>query len=258
MPAGESLDQIINSKINDDLWQKMLGDMPCISTKESCIKQLQALAVSYSRVLRAIDQRIEAIKTGIENAKANNQKTVRLGIFEPLVQSWLKTEEVKQADGTTNKRGIIDRVLGALTSPVSGVNDILGLIGLPLFKNATGGDASAQQRSIAIGDLQVKLAEIENKRGEIAAKLREVVVINVLEFDQARREFQIGQEIAKRETARMAVRRIEYQLGGSDTSAYLGHLSGLDRVKGATFSQWAAVRGKLARIKLIVLREEGD
>ena len=258
MPAGDSLDKIINSRINDDLWQKMLGDMPCISTQESCIKQLQTLAVQNSRELKAIDERIKAIKTKIDESKANNQKSVRIGVFEPLLQSWLKTEDVKDSSGTVRKRGILDSLLGIITRPVSGINDILGLIGLPLFRNASGGDAAAQGRVIAIGDLQVKVAEIENKRGDIAAKLRETVVINVLEFDQARREFQIGQEIAKRETARMAVRRIEYQLGGSDTSAYLGHLSGLDRVKGATFTQWAAVRGKLARIKLIVLREEGD
>jgi hypothetical protein len=258
MPAGDSLDKIINSKINDDLWQKMLGDMPCMSTQEACIKQLQTLAVQNSRELKAIDERIEAIKARIEESKANNQASVRLGVFEPLLQSWLKTEDVKQSDGTTRKRGFLDNILGALTSPISGVNEVLGLIGLPLFKNMNGGDAAAQSRVIAIGDLQVKLAEIENKRGDIAAKLRETVVLNVLEFDQARREFQIGQEIAKRETARMAVRKIEYQLGGGDTASYLGYLSSLDKVKGATFSQWAAVRGKLARIKLIVLREEGD
>lgn len=53
-----------------------------------------------------------------------------------------------------------------------------------LFKDATGGDAAVQSRAIAIGGLQVKLAEIQNKRGEIAAKLRENVILQVLEGEQ--------------------------------------------------------------------------
>ena len=133
MPAGDSLDKIINSRINDDLWQKMLGDIPCISTQEACIKQLQTLAVQNSRELKAIDERIEAIKTKIDESKANNQKSVKLGVFEPLLQSWLKTEDVKDSSGTVRKRGILDSLLGVITRPVSGINDILGLIGLPLL-----------------------------------------------------------------------------------------------------------------------------
>ena len=128
MPAGDSLDKIINSRINDDLWQKMLGDMPCISTQEACIKQLQTLAVQNSRELKAIDERIEAIKTKIDESKANNQKSVRIGVFEPLLQSWLKTEDVKDSSGTVRKRGILDSIFGAITRPVSGINDIQEMI----------------------------------------------------------------------------------------------------------------------------------
>ena len=136
---------------------------------------------------------------------------------------------------------------------VSGINDVLSLVGIPLFRNATGGDAAAQGRVIAIGDLQVKLAEIENKRGELADKIRENIILQVLEFDTVRRDFQISQEIARRDATKMKLIEVGYRFGESETVAYLNQLSSLDKQKAETFRQWSKMRSQIARIKLLVL-----
>jgi len=251
-PVGDNLDRLIQLKMSDDTWKLMLGDLTCLEATDECIKQLQGKAIETSVTLRAIDQRIEAITQKVEEAKKNNQATVKLGVFEPLVQSFLKVEDVPTTAGQPpRKRGFLDKLLGVLS--VSGINDVLSLIGVPLFRNATGGDAAAQSRSIAIGDLQVKLAEIENKRGDLAAKIREQVIISVLDFDVVRRDFQISQEIAKRSVTKMKLIEVGYRFGESDTESYLNQLNALDAKKAETFRTWARMRSQMARIKLLVL-----
>jgi hypothetical protein len=251
-PAGDSLDRLIEMRMNDDLWKSMLGDLPCLEAVDGCITQLQGMAIQNSRELKAIDQRVEAINQKIAEAKANNQKSVKLGVFEPLVQSWLKLEDVTM-NGQVQQRGFLDRVLGVFNQPLSGINEILSLVGVPLFRNAAGGDAATQQRVIAIADLQVKVVEVENKRGDLAAKLRETVILQVLDYDQTRREFQIAQEIAKRGKTRQQVMEIDYRFGGGATESYLQDLSALDRQKAEAFRHWARLRGQMARVKLLVL-----
>ena len=228
----------------------MLGDLSCLEANDQCIAELQGKAIANSTTLKAIDQRIEAITAKVDEAKKNNEATVKLGVFEPLVQSFLKVDEVT-VQGQTKKRGFLDKLLGVLS--VSGINDVLSLIGIPLFRNATGGDAAAQSRVIAIGDLQVKLAEIQNKRGDLADTIREKVILSVLDFDVMRRDFQISQEIARRDTTKMKLIEVGYRFGEGETTAYLNQLSSLDKQKAETFRAWSKMRSQMARIKLLVL-----
>ncbi|KGF72255.1 hypothetical protein DO97_10895 [Neosynechococcus sphagnicola sy1] len=259
-PAGDSLDQLIKLRFNDDAWQAMLGELPCLTASEPCIRQLQGLAVQNSTTLKEIDQRLEAINEKIDQARKNNQATVRLGVFEPLVQRYLSLENVTTIDNqgrtTTQQRGFLDRLASLFIQPLTSINEILSLVGLPLFRNQIGGDPAAQQRSIAIADLQVKVAEIIKGRAEIADKIREQVILTVLDFDQTRREFQISQEVAKRETLRTRLIEVDYRFGQGDTVSYLGNLSALDRQKAQAFREWARLRSQLARIKILVLGVE--
>lgn len=125
-----------------------------------------------------IDQRIVVINTKIEEARKNNQKTIALGVFEPLVQSYLKLEEVPvQQRQRPRKRGLLDRVFDFFVKPTGAINEVLSLIGVPLFRNAIGGDPAAQSRLIAIADLQVKVAEVEKQRADLADKIREQVML---------------------------------------------------------------------------------
>jgi hypothetical protein len=265
-PAGDSLDRLIQVKFNEDLWTAMLGDLPCLDVTETCVRSLQEQAVSNSLTIKAIDERIELINDKIEEAKANNQRTIRLGLLEPALQAFLQIETIQEQRDATGeilqerqRRGFVDRIAMFFANPVRGLNDILALIGVPLFRSASGGDAAAQERGIAIADLQVKIAEIENKRGDVAQALREQVMLHVLEFDQTRREFQISQEVARRSVLRLRILDQSYRfgVGNLDTPGYLREVSALDQQKAQTFSAWAKLRSQLTRIKLMVLGEEG-
>jgi hypothetical protein len=50
--------------------------------------------------------------------------------------------------------------------------------------------------AIAISDLQVKSAELQQGRAELANKIREQVYLAAFGYDEAAREFQISQEVA--------------------------------------------------------------
>jgi hypothetical protein len=258
-PAGNSLDKLIELRINDDLWKAMLGDLPCLDAQEVCIKQLQDLAVSNSRSLKAIDERVGLINSKIEEAKAANAKSIKLGIFEPLVQAWLKTDTIPATPTQPErKRGLLNRIGGLFFGDTfNSVNDILGLIGVPLFRRQAGGDDASQGRTIAITDLQVKVATVEKERGELAAKIREAVILMVLEFDVLRKDFQVQQEIARREVLRLKIRAIDYRFSTAvTTDSYLSSESALDRVKGASYRDWARLRSKLAQVKILVLSQD--
>lgn len=102
------------------------------------------------------------------------------------------------------------------------------------------------------------MAEIENKRGELAEQIREQVTLQVLDFDTIRREFQISQEVAKRDTLRLAILEQNYRfaVGGMDTPQYLREISSLDQQKAQTFRVWARLRSQLVKVKLLVLGGE--
>lgn len=264
---GESLDRLIEMQMNDDIWSAMMGELPCLDASEVCVRQLQEIAVSNNPTLAEIDMRIEAINERIETARANNQASIRLGIFEPLIEDLIRVETVNRVPDPTRppipgsiivpeERGFLDNVLGIFTNPVQGVNSILSLIGLPLFRSASGGDAATQQREIAIADLQIKVAEVERSRSEMANDLREEVILQVLEFDTIRREFQISQETARRSTLRLQILDLNYRFGvGISTPQYLAEINALDQQKAQTFRAWARLRTQLTKIKLLVMSE---
>lgn len=272
-PAGESLEALIEMQVNDDLWTAMKGELSCLEATEPCIRELQETAIANSPALRAIDERVALVNQKIDEARANNQATVNLGLFEPALQYFLRVEdlapvaEVRDSRGNiitpgqpAQRRGFLDR-LGDLFSgngTLGIVNDVFSLIGVPLFRNATGGDAAAQQREIAIADLQVKIAEIENQRGNLANQIREQVTLQVLDFDTIRREFQISQEVARRDTLRLQILEQNYRfaVGTLDTPQYLREVSALDQQRAETFRAWSRLRSQLVRVKILVLGAE--
>ena len=258
--AGDELERLIQTRINDDMWKSMRGRLPCVDTSVACVQQLQELAIANSPALKELDTKIEEINTKIEEAKARNQRAIQLSVFEPALQSFLTIEKVPTSNGQTRDRGFLDKLIGIFTNPVPSLNNILSLVGIPLLKATTGGNDQAQQRAIAISDLQVKVAELQRGRTDIALKLRETVQLQVLEFDAAAREFQIAQVIAQREVTRMTLLEVEYRFGEGDTRTYLGNISSLDAQKAATLRSWTQMRSRLERIKLLVLgeREEGS
>lgn len=258
--AGDELERLIQTRINDDMWKSMRGRLPCVDTSVACVQKLQELAIANSPTLKELDSKVQDINTKIEEAKARNQKAIQLSVFEPALQSFLSIEKVPTSNGQTRERGFFDKLFGIFTSPVQSFNSILSLVGIPILKAISGGNDQAQQRAIAISDLQVKVAELQRGRADIALKLRETVQLQVLDFDMAAREFQISQVIAQREVQRLQLIEVGYRFGEGNTEGYLGQLSAMDGKKAATLRSWTQMRSRLERIKLLVLgeRDEGS
>ncbi|NJN87528.1 MAG: hypothetical protein HC881_15990, partial [Leptolyngbyaceae cyanobacterium SL_7_1] len=215
-PAGDSLERLVEMQISEDLWSAMLGELPCLDVSESCIRELQEMAVINNPTLAEIDARVEAINQKIEEARSNNQRSITMSIFEPLVEDITRIEAIQRVADPSRpptpgsvivpeERGFLENILDIFVNPVRGVNTVLSLIGMPLFRGISGGSDAQQNRQIAIADLQVKVAEVERHRAEMANDLREEVLLQALQFETFRREFQGYQEMGRRSTLRLEV-----------------------------------------------------
>jgi hypothetical protein len=114
----------------------------------------------------------------------------------------------------------------------------------------------AQRWAIAIEDLQVKVAELQRGRAEAAQQIREKITLIVLELDIAKREFQIAQEVARRDGDRLKIIEVSYRFGEGSSEAYLAQLSAMDAKKAAVFKQWSKMRTQLELLKILVLNED--
>lgn len=266
----KEIDKLIQVQINDDMWKSLISPLPCLDTTTACISSLQGLAVTNSPINSRIQQSIEKIEEKIEEANKSNKQSIQLAIFEPALQYFLRQSgtaapatgqtagQTGQAPATQSGGGIINNVLSIFTRPVGLINDVLNVIGIPLFRSFTGGNQEQKQAAIAISDLRVKVEELRKSKEEIAIKTRDSVLFSVLEFDVRSREFQIQQAIAKREIQRFELYKVSYRFGSSSTEAYLGQQSSLDKQKASVLREWAQMRSQLEKIKLIVLASKGE
>ncbi len=245
------MDTLVQLGINADLWQQMQGGLPCVEATTKCIAQLQAVAVQKNPLLKEVDSRIQDIQGKINEAQKANKKSVNLSILRPATQVFLQPTNQQH-----HHSGVLGKLLSVFTGPVGIINELMTAVGTPLLDGFFGGNDQNQQRAISISDLQVKLAEIQRGRAELADKVKEKVALAVFDFDTSRRDFQIAQEISKRESSRMQLFEVEYRLGQGTSESYLGQLSSLDRNKAVTWKSWSLMRSQLEKIKLLVLGVE--
>jgi hypothetical protein len=249
--VGQDLEELLNLKINDDLWKQVRGRLPCSEPTQGCIDKLQGLATTNAKPLKAVDERIQLIEDKIGEATKNNAKSVQFGQFEPIIQEWLKYEPATAT--APAKGGLINNILSAITRPQGAINQILALIGLPIARAAAGGGGESQTRAIAITDLTAKVVTLKAGRAQEADKLRALVIEELLAFDDARREFQASKEVTVREGLRIKILAVEYRLGQGDTAAYLAYKSTLDQKRVDHYRNWSKVRSKLIRLELLCL-----
>jgi hypothetical protein len=232
----------------------MKGDLPCLAATPDCISSLQATATQKNPLLSEIDTRIEEINNKIESARVSNKKAVKLSVLTPVLQALLQPQIIKNADGKEKQTGgFLSNLASLFINPVGSLDKLLNAVGIPLLQASFGGNAENQRNAIAISDLQVKVAELQRGRAELAQKIREQVYLAAFEYDEAAREFQISQEVAKRDAARMQLLQIEYRFGEGDSNTYLNSLNSLDGRKAQTYRAWAAMRSRIEKIKLLVL-----
>ncbi|WP_253276364.1 hypothetical protein [Synechococcus sp. PCC 6312] len=271
--TAASMEEVLRFQFNNDLWQGILGGLPCLDSTQECVKRLQELAIARSPILKEVDARIEEANTRIQEAQSNNQKLVNLEVFTPALQSYLSFDAGPSARlGTTQV--VTDPFTGRQTTVTTsgptaespfdkigrlftgtGIAEALSLIGIPLITNLFGGSQAAATRSLAIGDLQIKVAELQRNRAELAGRIRDKVTLDVLAFDQFKREFQATQELARREQTRLKLYEVTYRYGAGSTDQYLSRVNQADQYTSNAFKAWAAMRKNLEQIKILTTGE---
>ena len=248
------LEDLVEKQISDDVWETLKGELPCAIASTQCIEQLQSMAVSSSALLRELDNRIEEANTRIDDAKQRNLDSIAIGTFSPFLQNYLYSTLGPVSNGVEAPVNNPFRLIfGNLASAFLGQG--LGA----LFNWSTIAATDAQLgRSIQISDLQVKVAELQRNKAEIADKLRERVTIEALKLEDIARDFQIEREIAKRDKQRLEITKVSYKFGEGDSRQYLNELSAYDRQKAATWKSWGRLRSQLVLVKLLVLGDKED
>lgn len=246
-----SIDAIIQREFDDDMWRLLKGGLPCLETSAVCLQQLQEKAIAQSPLLKEIDNRITEANERINEAKARNSKSIRLAILTPALQYLLGPAPTVGQPQRGN--GLLDNTSAIFRGDTSIINGLLNVIGVPLFQGFQGGNADAQRNAIAISDIQVKVAELQRGRAQLADQIRGKVVESLVRFDEAKTEYQTAQIVALRAIEQFKVFEIRYVRGNSDTETYLGRQSSLDNTKAQTYRAWAKMRRSLFEIKLLVL-----
>lgn len=247
-----NIDSLIQQQFNDDMWRIMRGQLPCLETSANCLEQLQGKAVGASPLLKELDTRIEEANNKIAEAQSNNKKSIRMAVLSPALQ-YILGPTVTPGQPQKSGAGLIDNILGVIRGDVGLINGLLRVVGIPLFEGSQGGNADAQRNAIAIGDLQIKVAELQRGRAKLADEIREKVAISLVKFDEARTDFQTAQVIGARATDLFKVYELRYVRGNTDTEGYLAQQSRLDREKASVYSSWAKMRRSLFELKLLVL-----
>lgn len=238
--------------MNDDMWRLLKGGLPCLETSAVCLQQLQDKAIAQSPLLKEIDTRISEANDRINEAKVRNKKSIQLAILTPALQYLLgptPTAGQPQASGT----GLIDNLAGIFSGKTNLINGLLNVIGIPFFQGTQGGNSEAQRNAIAISDIQVKVAELQRSRAQLADTIRDKVAQSLISFDEARTDFQTAQVVASRAVDQFKVFELRYIRGNSDTESYLTRQNSLDNTKAQTYRAWAKMRRSLFTIKLLVL-----
>jgi hypothetical protein len=247
------------------MWRIMRGGLPCLETTSSCLEQLQNKSVTDSPLLKELDTRIQEATSKIDEARAKNAKTVKLSILTPALQYLLGPTPT--AGKPQEGNGLIDNLLGIFNGKTGLINGLINVIGVPLFTASQGTNTEANRNAIpterfaiAISDLQIKVAELQRARAQLADTIREKVAIALVKFDEGRTDFQIAQVVGARAIDQFKVFELRYIRGNNDTEGYLAKQSELDKVKANTYGSWGKMRRflrsaslSLFEIKLLVL-----
>jgi hypothetical protein len=250
------IDKIITGKIDDELWATLKGGLPCLELSRSCIEQLQAKAIANSPLLKELDSRISEATDKTDAAKKANKKSLRLEIFTPALQYLLNTAGTVDANG--HKPGFFERLGGLFLGKIGIVNDLLAVLGIPLFNSFNGGSSDTVAKVIQVSDLQVRIAELQRARAELADKVKEKVTELLTAFDESRVEYQMSQVIIQRAVIKFNVTTIRFRKGELTTEEFFQKENELDKSKSEVYTKWAKLRRELLTIKLLVLAQKED
>jgi hypothetical protein len=248
------LEDLVEKQISEDVWDGLKGELPCAIASTDCLNQLQNKALQSSKLLKEIDIKVEEATERMEEAKRRNLDSVAISTFSPFMQTFLYSTLGPVSNGIESPVNNPFRLIfGNLASALLGQG-----LGKLFNWSAIAATDAQQSRSIQIGDLQIKIVELQRNRAEIADKLREKVVKEALKLEGYARNFQIDKEIAKRERQRLEISKVSYKFGEGDSEKYLAKLSAYDKQKATTWRSWSRLRSQLTIVKILVLGNQDD
>jgi hypothetical protein len=229
-----------------------------INLVKQVISETDERYINKNVLLKELDTRIQEATSKIDEARAKNNKTVKLSILTPALQYLLGPTPT--AGKPQEGNGLIDNLLGIVNGKTGLINGLINVIGVPLFTASQGTNTEANRNAIAISDLQIKVAELQRARAQLADTIREKVAVALVKFDEGRTDFQIAQVVGARAIDQFKVFELRYIRGNNDTEGYLAKQSELDKVKANTYGSWGKMRRflrsaslSLFEIKLLVL-----
>jgi hypothetical protein len=248
--------EILEMPIDDTLWQSIRGELPCADSGEKCMEVLQTLSIENNPTLRILDESIAEINQKVIQARSNNQTAVNLSIFRPLVQRYLSSSIVQEPNQQPRRRGLVENILGIFTDPIGSINEILGLVGVPLFDAITGTNPTQQRNTILIDDLQTKAVQLQQNREELALQIKEKVVLSLLDFQVTIGEFLNSRELATRAQQQHQIFTLSYRFGGQSTQQFLSQQNALDRAKLQAYQDWIKLQRQIKILENMVLPEQ--
>jgi len=242
-PEPENLDDKLDNREASEQFDLLKGDLPCLDSKPECIKQLEDLAIAASPEIRAIDTQIASSSDAVKLAAVQGQ-----GSFVEGIQPWVSAiAPILLKDATPASAGEIRPSLTAS----------LLFQALPtIISGRATSDANQTKNNQANADLQIKLAQLERSKAEIAIAIKGKVTDYVIAFEQMKDEADLQVTIVRREEVRAKLIEISYRLGESSTIDQVARMNEFDRKKIIASQLKTKMRSQALRIQRLCIRGE--
>ncbi len=240
---GSNLDEKLDGREDAEQDDLLKGDLPCLDSTPECVRQLQELAIANSPDIRALDTQIGSSGDAVKLAAIQGQGsfTESIAPFVSAIAPILLQNSRPQALGEI-RTSLESRLLfEALPIIISG--------------RATS-DANQTRNSQANADLQIKLAQLEKTKTEVAIALKGKVADEVILFENIKDESNLQSTIVKRENARAKLIEIAYRMGESDTISQIARLNDFDRKKIIASQLKTRLRSQALKIQRLVKGSE--
>ena len=233
---GSGLDEKLEGREEAEQFEMLKGDLPCLDSKPECLRQLEALAIANSPELRAIDAQIASSSDAVKLARVQGQ-----GSFTESIQPYVS------AIAPILLQNARPQAVGEIRTSLE---SRLLFEALPkIIEGRATSDANQTRNNQANADLQIKLAQLEKTKAEIAIALKGKVVDAVILFEGMKDEADLQSTIVRREQVRAKLIEISYRMGESSTIEQIGRVNDLDRKKVIAAQMRSRLRSQALRIQ---------
>lgn len=235
----DNLDDKLDAKEESEQDELLKGDLPCLDAKPECVIQLQEMAIKNSPEIKAIDTQIAQSSDAVKLAKVQGQ-----GSFFETITPWVSAiAPILLQNAKPPALGEVRVDLGSR----------LLFEALPtIISGKANSDANQTKNNQANADLQIKLAQLEKNKLEIAIALKGKVQDALITFEQLKDEASLQTTIVRREEVRGKLIEIGYRMGESSTIEQIARLNEFDRKKIIASQAKSKMRSQALRIQRLV------